>query len=119
MKLQITEKWRELWLDVFKQALPFFEKAKEDRDTLEDIRKNIHSYFKSEINYIKENWIFDEDWIEYTDMTDKQIEKFVESVKFLCLHLVAIKEKEWYTKTQDVLDFLYERIDLFSSPFNK
>ena len=118
MKIQITEEWRELWLATFQQALPFFENIILDFKTLDDVRKNTHSYFKKEIAYIKDNWIFDENWVEYTDMTEVHIEKFVESIKFFCLHLVAAKEQEWYTKTQDVLDFLYERIELFSKPFN-
>lgn len=118
MKIWITDKWRESWLVIFKQALPFFEQAVLERETLKDVRRNIHQIFKKEIAYAKKHWLFDEVWVRYENITDEQIEKNIESIKFLCLHIIAMKEQEWYTKTQDVLDFLNKRIEMFSTPFN-
>jgi hypothetical protein len=66
---------------------------------------------------IMENWFIDDEWIIQKEFDEEKVDKIIETIKFFCLHLIALKEREWYGKTQDIVDFINKKISLFENPF--
>jgi len=109
-----VEETRDIMRDIFLNTKNFLLFAKEKYETIEELKNKIHKHYSNEIKNIEKNWIQDINLWKKIKLNEKQIKAYVKSLKFNCLTMIHMAEEQGYTKTQDVLDLVEEKIKAFN-----
>lgn len=107
-----VEPTRERLKDILFNTRNFLEQTK--CETIADLKLIINKEYNKEYKYICKNWLVDVNTNKAVLFPNKQIKAYVNTLKFHCLSMIHMAEERWYTKTQDVLDLVNDKIEIFN-----